>query len=120
MHFFISRISWNDDVGDFIPVQIAVSADGKSVAAEKLFAQTKDYAETSLLDLLCTTIHVHNFTAGWKSPGMLFLNLHPDVFLDSELTSEFLVNLFEGASPMQSLGDDMPVGLLLQQGVIFS
>jgi len=88
-------------------------SDGKSVAAETLFAQTEDYAETSLLDLLCTTIHVHNFTAGWKSPGLLFLNLHPDVFLDSELTSEFLVNLLGHFQvPEGSLVIDIPGAVL--------
>ena len=66
---------------------------GKPVSAETLFSRLEDYAETSLLDLLCITIHVHNFAAGWKSPGLLFVNLHPDVFLASDLTSEFLAKL---------------------------
>jgi len=91
----------------------SINSDGKPVAAEKLFAQTENYAETSLLDLLCTTIHVHNFTAGWKSPGLLFLNLHPEVFLDSELTSEFLVNLFSHFHvPEGSLVIDIPGAVL--------
>jgi EAL domain-containing protein (putative c-di-GMP-specific phosphodiesterase class I) len=87
--------------------------DGKPVAAESLFAGLEDYADTSLLDLLCTTIHVHNFTAGWKSPGLLFLNLHPDVFLDSELTSDFLVNLLGHFQiPEGSLVIDVPGAVL--------
>jgi EAL domain-containing protein (putative c-di-GMP-specific phosphodiesterase class I) len=67
---------------------------GKSVGAQTLFGQVDDYSETSLLDLLCTTIHVHNFFAGSKSGGLLFVNLRPEVFLDSDHTTEFLVALF--------------------------
>jgi EAL domain-containing protein (putative c-di-GMP-specific phosphodiesterase class I) len=66
---------------------------GKPVSAETLFARSENYAEKSLLDLLCATIHVHNFTAGWKLPGLLFVNLHPEVFLDADRTSEFLAHM---------------------------
>ncbi len=89
-------------------------AEGKPVAAESLFARLQDHADTSLLDLLCTTIHVHNFNAGWKSPDLLFLNLHPEVFLDTDLTSEFLVNLIDHFKiPKGTLVIDIP-GAVLQ------
>ena len=82
---------------------------GKPVAAETLFAGLDDYAETSLLDLLCTTIHVHNFTPAWKLPGLLFVNLHPEVFLDADRTCEFLAYMLgHYRVPGRSLVIDIP------------
>ena len=82
---------------------------GKPVSAENLFAGLDDYGQTSLLDLLCTTIHVHNFTAAWKLPGLLFVNLHPEVFLDADRTGEFLAYMLgHYRVPGRSLVIDIP------------
>jgi EAL domain-containing protein (putative c-di-GMP-specific phosphodiesterase class I) len=71
----------------------SVDPQGKAVPAQTLFGPVENYSETSLLDLLSTTIHVKNFFTGKASQGLLFVNLHPEVFLDSEHTAEFLSEL---------------------------
>jgi EAL domain-containing protein (putative c-di-GMP-specific phosphodiesterase class I) len=67
---------------------------GRPVAPRDLFGPTANFAETSMLDLLCSTMHVHNFFLGSKPHGLLLLNLHPDVFVDYEATGPFLSSLF--------------------------
>lgn len=71
----------------------SIDSQGKPVSAESLFGPVENYSETSLLDLLSITIHVHNFFAGQPSRGLLFVNLHPEVFLDSDRTVDFLAAL---------------------------
>ena len=71
----------------------STNSQGKPVSAETLFGPVENYSETSLLDLLSTTIHVHNFFAGKAPRGLLFVNMHPEVFLDSDRTAEFLAAL---------------------------
>ncbi|MGH2348851.1 MAG: EAL domain-containing protein [bacterium] len=70
----------------------SIDSRGKPVRAETLFGPVENYSETSLLDLLSTTIHVHNYSAS-RAQGLLFINLHPEVFLDSDRTAEFLAGL---------------------------
>lgn len=70
-----------------------IDSQGKPVSAETLFGPVENHSETSLLNLLSTTIHVHNFFAGKPSRGLLFVNLHPEVFLDSDRTADFLAAL---------------------------
>jgi EAL domain-containing protein (putative c-di-GMP-specific phosphodiesterase class I) len=67
---------------------------GHSVPADTLFGPVENYSETSLLDLLSATIHVHNFFAGKAPRGVLFVKLHPEVFLDSDRSAKFLAELF--------------------------
>ena len=69
--------------------------DGSIVAPEAMFGPADNFSETCLLDLLGTTLHVHNFASGRTSQGLLFLNLHPEVLLDYEHSAPFLAALFE-------------------------
>lgn len=71
----------------------STDSQGKPVSAESLFGPVVNYSETSLLDLLSITIHVHNFFTGKPPRGLLFVNLHPEVFLDSDHTTDFLAEL---------------------------
>lgn len=67
---------------------------GKPVPAERLFGPVHNFSETSLLDLLCITMHVQNYLAAkYPRPGLLFINLHPDVFLDSQRTAAYFAAL---------------------------
>ncbi len=71
------------------------SEDGSVVGPRTMFGPVENFAETCLLDLLGTTVHVHNFAASHGSHGLLFLNLHPEVFLEYGHTAPFLASLFE-------------------------
>ena len=71
----------------------STNSQGKPVSAESLFGPVVNYSETSLLDLLSITTHVHNFFTPKPPRGLLFVNLHPEVFLDSEHTADFIAEL---------------------------
>ncbi len=68
--------------------------DGSAVDPVAMFGPVDNYSETCLLDLLGTTVHVHNFASSGNSHGLLFLNLHPEVFLDHAHSAQFLGTLF--------------------------
>ena len=68
--------------------------DGSAIAPEAMFGPVDNFSETCLLDLLGTTVHVHNFAASRSLQGLLFLNLHPEVILDHEHSARFLRTLF--------------------------
>ena len=68
--------------------------DGSVVAPAAMFGPIDNFSETCLLDLLGTTVHVHNFASSRSSQGLLFLNLHPEVFLDYENSAQYLAALF--------------------------
>ena len=70
------------------------SEDGSIVAPRTMFGPVENFVETSLLDLLGTTVHVHNFASSRGSHGLLFLNLHPEVFLEYGHSAPFLASLF--------------------------
>ncbi len=90
----------------------SIDSRGNPVRAETLFGPVENYSETSLLDLLSTTIHVHNFFAS-RARGLLFVNLHPEVFLDSQRTAEFLAALVRHyAVPEGRLVIDIPGSVL--------
>jgi EAL domain-containing protein (putative c-di-GMP-specific phosphodiesterase class I) len=72
----------------------AVNPKGNPVSPETLFGPVENYSETAMLDMLSTTIHVHNFFSRRPSLGVLFINLHPEVFLDFGNSAEFLTSLF--------------------------
>jgi EAL domain-containing protein (putative c-di-GMP-specific phosphodiesterase class I) len=72
----------------------AVDPNGNPVSPEILFGPVQNYAETAMLDMLSTTIHVHNFFSRRPSHGVLFINLHPEVFLDFGNSAGFLSSLF--------------------------
>ena len=87
--------------------------DGSVVAPEAMFGPVDNFSETCLLDLLSTTVHVHNFAASRSSQGLLFLNLHPEVFLDCKHSAQFLAALFEHYRiPKQRVVLDVPGYLL--------
>ncbi len=68
--------------------------DGGIVAPEAKFGPVDNFSETCLLDLLGVTVHVHNFASSRKSKNLLFLNLHPEVFLDFGHNAQFVTALF--------------------------
>lgn len=70
------------------------SEDGRVVTPQSLFGPVENFSETCLLDMLGTTVHVHNFMAS-GAQGLLFLNLHPGVFLDFDHSVPFLTALFD-------------------------
>jgi EAL domain-containing protein (putative c-di-GMP-specific phosphodiesterase class I) len=72
----------------------AVDPKGNPVSPESLFGPVQNYAETAMLDMLSTTIHVCNYFSRRPSHGVLFINLHPEVFLDFVNSAEFLSSLF--------------------------
>ncbi len=67
--------------------------DGRVVVPQAMFGPVDNFSETCLLDLIGTTVHVHNFMAS-RTQGLLFLNLHPSVFLDHDHSVPFLSALF--------------------------
>jgi EAL domain-containing protein (putative c-di-GMP-specific phosphodiesterase class I) len=92
---------------------------GRPVPPETLFGPVENYSETSLLDLLCTTIHVHNFFSRQPTRGLLFVNLHPEVFLDPDRTAEFLAELFRHYRvPEGRLVIDIPGSVLQDERLI--
>lgn len=68
---------------------------GRPVSPQTLFGPVLNYAETSMLDLLCATMHVRSFTVQNPPPGLLLINLHPEVLLDFANSAEFLSTLFK-------------------------
>ena len=72
----------------------AVDPKGKPVSPESLFGPVQNFAETAMLDMLSTTIHVHNFFSRRPTHGLLFINLHPEVLLDFGNSAGFLASLF--------------------------
>ncbi len=68
--------------------------DGSVVEPAVMFGSVDNFSETCLLDLLGATMHVHNFASSRNSRGLLFLNLHPEVFLDYAHSAQFLGALF--------------------------
>jgi EAL domain-containing protein (putative c-di-GMP-specific phosphodiesterase class I) len=86
---------------------------GKPVSAGSLFGPVENYSETCLLDLLCTTIHLHNFFSRQPPRSLLFIKLHPEVLLDAEPTAEFLASLCRHYSvPEHRLVIDVPGSIL--------
>ncbi|HEX4987054.1 MAG TPA: EAL domain-containing protein [Burkholderiales bacterium] len=67
---------------------------GRPVSPQALFGPTRNFAETAMLDLLCAALHVRNYVKPAPPPGLLLLNLHPEVLLDSGNTARFLSELF--------------------------
>jgi EAL domain-containing protein (putative c-di-GMP-specific phosphodiesterase class I) len=87
--------------------------DGRVVAPETMFGPVDNFSETCLLDLLGTTVHVHNFASSRNSQNLLFLNLHPEVFLDFAHSTQFLTALFAHYNiPKHRVVLDIPCYLL--------
>jgi EAL domain-containing protein (putative c-di-GMP-specific phosphodiesterase class I) len=91
---------------------------GRRVAPRDLFGPAANFEETSMLDLLCSTMHVHNFFQGGTPPGLLLLNLHPEVFADYEATAPFLSSLFRHyAVPSGRVMIDIPASQVTRERV---
>jgi EAL domain-containing protein (putative c-di-GMP-specific phosphodiesterase class I) len=87
--------------------------DGSVLAPEAMFGPVENFSETCLLDLLGTTVHVHNFASSRSTQSLLFLNLHPEVFLDYEHSAQFLASLFDHYRiPKHRVVLDIPAYLL--------
>jgi EAL domain-containing protein (putative c-di-GMP-specific phosphodiesterase class I) len=72
----------------------AIAPNATPVSPETLFGPVENFAETAMLDMLSTTIHVRNFFSRRPSQGVLFINLHPEVLLDFHNSAGFLASLF--------------------------
>lgn len=87
--------------------------DGSVVAPQAMFAPRDNFSETCLLDLLGTTVHVHNFAASRSAQNLLFLNLQAEVFLDYAHSAQFLSTLFDHYRiPKHRVVLDIPAYLL--------
>ncbi|HZP92778.1 MAG TPA: EAL domain-containing protein [Burkholderiales bacterium] len=71
----------------------ATDPTGKQVPVQGLFDPKNNFSEASLLDLLCATVHVHNFFPARRARDWLFVNMHPEVFLNAEHNAAFLLEL---------------------------
>ncbi|HEX4985549.1 MAG TPA: EAL domain-containing protein [Burkholderiales bacterium] len=69
------------------------SSRGNPVAHQELFGPVHNFAETSMLDMLCTTLHVRNYAQHRPANALLLLNLHPEVVVDSAATAAYLGRL---------------------------
>ncbi len=67
---------------------------GRPVSPQALFGPVQNYAESSMLDMLCTTMHVRNFSMLAVPRSLLLINLHPEVLLDFGNSAKFLAELF--------------------------
>jgi EAL domain-containing protein (putative c-di-GMP-specific phosphodiesterase class I) len=72
----------------------SADAMGRPVSPATLFGPVLNYAKTSMLDMLCATMHVRNFSRPQPPRGLLLINLHPEVLLDFTNSAEFLSALF--------------------------
>lgn len=71
----------------------ASDAKGLPVSPQSLFGPTQNFSETCMLDLLCATMHTHNFFRPNPPRNLLLLNLHPEVLLDFENSAGFMSEL---------------------------
>lgn len=91
----------------------SIDSEGNPVSAKTLFGPGQSESETSVLDLLSITMHVHNFFGDQPPLGLLFANLHPDVFLDVAHTGDFLAELVHHYRvPEGRLVIDIPASVL--------
>jgi EAL domain-containing protein (putative c-di-GMP-specific phosphodiesterase class I) len=67
---------------------------GRPVSPQTLFGPVLNFAKTSMLDMLSATMHVRSFSTPQPPRGLLLLNLHPEVLLDFNNSTEFLSSLF--------------------------
>lgn len=66
---------------------------GRPVSPQALFGPVENYPEISMLDMLCTTMHVRSFFTPAPPPHLLLINLHPEVLLDFGNSAKFLGDL---------------------------
>lgn len=86
---------------------------GRPVSPQALFGPVQNYAEASMLDMLCTTMHVRSFSSQMPSKGLLLINLHPEVLLDFGNSAKFLADLLHHYRvPAHKLMIDVPGSVL--------
>jgi EAL domain-containing protein (putative c-di-GMP-specific phosphodiesterase class I) len=93
----------------------ASDAKGLPVSPQSLFGPTQNFSETCMLDMLCVTMHTHNFFRPSPPRNLLLLNLHPAVLLNYESTANFLSELhaYYGIPPGK-LMIDVPGSILVR------
>jgi EAL domain-containing protein (putative c-di-GMP-specific phosphodiesterase class I) len=72
----------------------ARDADDKAVAPMVMFDQTEEFDQILMLDRLSCTVHVNNFLQQPNADGWLFVNMNPQVFIESVGSDSFLSELF--------------------------
>lgn len=91
---------------------------GRPVSPQALFGPVQNYPEISMLDMLCTTLHVRNFFGSPAPKGLLLVNLHPEVLLDFGNSAKFLSELlFHYGVPAGRVMIDVP-GSILEHEVL--
>lgn len=91
----------------------AADAKGLPVSPQSLFGPTQNVSETCMLDLLCVTMHAHNFFRPNPPRNLLLLNLHPEVLLDFENGAAFMSELHAHYGiPAGKLMIDVPGSIL--------
>lgn len=86
---------------------------GRPVSPQSLFGPVLNYAETSMLDLLCAAVHVRSFAVPGAPRGLLLINLHPEVLLDFANSAGFLAALFRHHRvPADQVMVDIPSSIL--------
>lgn len=91
---------------------------GRPVSPQALFGPVQNYAEASMLDMLCTTMHVRNFAKSLPSRSLLLVNLHPEVLLDHGNSAKFLAALLDHYRvPANKLMIDVPGSVLEQENL---
>ena len=80
----------------------ATDPNGKQVPVQGLFDPKNNFSEASLLDLLCTAVHVQNFFPARRARDWLFVNMRPEVFLNAEPNAAFLLELLQQCSVPRS------------------
>lgn len=72
----------------------ARDAKDNAVAPVVMFDQSEDFDEILLLDRLSCMVHVNNFLQQPMAEGWLFVNMNPQVFVESVGAESFLSDLF--------------------------
>ncbi len=73
----------------------ARDAGGKAVAPMMMFELNQEFSEVLLLDRLSCTVHIDNFLKQANAEGWLFVNMNPQVFVESVGPDSFFADLFE-------------------------
>jgi EAL domain-containing protein (putative c-di-GMP-specific phosphodiesterase class I) len=73
----------------------AQDADDKPVSPMLVFDQSAEFDEILRLDRLSCTVHVSNFQKQANAEGWLFVNMNPQVFIESAGRGAFLADLLD-------------------------
>ncbi|MCC6209253.1 MAG: EAL domain-containing protein [Gammaproteobacteria bacterium] len=73
----------------------ATDSDGRPHGPHEVFANTRSYTDTVLLDRLCRATHLYNFARQDPAGSWLFLNINPRVIAEGRRSGSFLQLKFE-------------------------